>query len=88
MDLVKLGFLKYASECGVSEPQALHLWKRALDYPGTEQVFKNLNTSSPPLESSPTPVQENPEDLDMLSKLMEQEKVNTELQQIKQQLGI
>lgn len=82
MDHLKAGFLKYATECGVPENRALHLWKRALAYPGTEEVFKNLNIS-------PTPAQnENPEDLEALSKLMEQEKINTELQQIRTQLGI
>jgi hypothetical protein len=84
MDHFKAGFLKYATECGVPENRALHLWKRALAYPGTEGVFKNLNIST-----SNTPEQaQTPEELDSLSKLMEQEKINAELQQIKTQLGI
>lgn len=83
MHLISLGFLKYATECGVPEEQALHLWKRAVSYPGTEEVFKNLNISN-----APTTQEETPEDLDALAKLMEQEKVNSELQKIKQQLGI
>jgi len=82
MDHFKAGFLKYATECGVPENRALHLWKRALAYPGTEEVFKNLNIPSTPAQS------ENPEELDALSKLMEQEKINAELQQLKTQLGI
>ena len=82
MEAFKAGFIKYATECGVPENRALHLWKRALAYPGTEEVFKNLN-----VPTSPAP-QENPEDLAALSKLMEQEKINAELQKIKQQLGI
>jgi hypothetical protein len=82
MDHFKAGFLKYATECGVPENRALHLWKRALAYPGTEGVFKNLD-----IPTTATP-QENPEDLEAISRLMEQEKINAELQQIKKQLGI
>jgi broad specificity polyphosphatase/5'/3'-nucleotidase SurE len=82
MDHFKAGFQKYATECGVPESQALHLWKRALDYPGTEEVFKNLNIPTVPQQ------EQSPEELETLAKLMEQEKVNQELQQMKQQLGI
>lgn len=84
MNLIKLGFLKYANERGVPESQALHLWKRAADYPGSEEVFKNLSiptTSNPAVEQSSA-------DLEVLSKLMEQEKVDAEMQKMKQQLGI
>lgn len=82
MDHFKAGFLKYATEIGVPENQALHLWKRALDYPGTEEVFKKLDIPTVPQQ------EQDPEELETLSRLMEQEKVNQELQQIKQQLGI
>jgi hypothetical protein len=85
MDHFKAGFLKYATECGVPENRALHLWKRALAYPGTEEVFKNLDIPTTP--AAPT-TQENPEDLEAISRLMEQEKINMELQQIRKQLGI
>lgn len=84
MDHFKAGFLKYATECGVPENRALHLWKRALAYPGTEEVFKNLNIPSSVGSEQAQP----PEELEALSRLMEQEKINTELQQIKKQLGI
>lgn len=82
MDHFKAGFLKYATECGVPENRALHLWKRALAYPGTEEVFKKLDIPTAPQQ------EQNPEELETLTRLMEQEKVNQELQQIKQQLGI
>lgn len=82
MNLIQSGFLKYAKECGVPENQALHLWKRATTYPGTEEVFKTLNMPTAP-ESA-----HNSEELEALSKLMEQEKVDAELQKMKQQLGI
>lgn len=82
MDHFKAGFLKYATECGVPENRALHLWKRALAYPGTEEVFKNLDIPTAPAQ------EQNPEELEALSRLMEQEKIDLELQQIKKQLGI
>ena len=86
MNLIKLGFLKYANECGVPESQALHLWKRAADYPGSEEVFKNL--SMPTTPTANPAVEQSPADLEVLSKLMEQEKVDAEMQKMKQQLGI
>jgi len=82
MHTIKQGFLKYAKECGVPEPQALHFWKRATAYPGTEAVFKELDTTTA------QDATESPEELEALSRLMEQEKINSELQKIKQQLGI
>jgi hypothetical protein len=83
MNLIKLGFLKYANECGVPESKALHLWKRAADYPGSEEVFKNLSIPTTSSNAHQSPV-----DLEVLSKLMEQEKVDAEMQKMKQQLGI
>ena len=82
MEEFKAGFLEYAINDGLSQSEAAHLWKRAEEYPGTEQVFKNLDINPGQTKSIPT------EELSSLSKLMEQQKVQEELQAIKNQLGI
>jgi hypothetical protein len=82
MEQFKTGFLEYAINDGLSQSEAAHLWKRASEYPGTEQVFKNLDIKSEQTPNIPG------EDLSTLSKLMEQQKVQQELQAIKHQLGI
>ena len=82
MDYLQTGFIDYATNSGLSQDEAAHLWKRAMDYPGTAGVFKQLDNNQNETASI------HPEELSHLSKLMEQEKVQQELQSIKQQLGI
>ena len=82
MDYLETGFIDQAIDSGLSQTEAVHLWKRAMDYPGTPEVFKQLDHNQNQEASIP------PEELSNLSKLMEQEKLQKELQSIKQQLGI
>jgi hypothetical protein len=82
MDYLKTGFIDHATNSGLSQDEAAYLWKRAMDYPGTSGVFKQLDNNQNETASI------HPEELSSLSKLMEQEKVQKELQAIKQQLGI
>jgi hypothetical protein len=83
MDTFETGFLSFATETGLSHKEATQLWKRANEYPGSAEVFKKLDIPA-------TEAQENigHEELSNLSKLMEQEKIQQELQAIKQNLGI
>jgi hypothetical protein len=36
------GFIKYATESGLSDQQAVQMLKRAMDYPGAQDMFKEL----------------------------------------------
>jgi hypothetical protein len=82
MQLIQEGFLDYAKDSGLSDKEAAHIFKRALEYPGTEEVFKKLDIT--PTENK----QPAPGEISALSKLIEQERVHSELQKIKKQLGI
>jgi hypothetical protein len=42
MNSFEAGFIKCAEEYGVPVDQALHMLKRASDYPGTSSLFKEL----------------------------------------------
>jgi len=83
MDTFETGFLSFATEFGLSPKEASQLWKRANEYPGSPEVFKKLDIPA-------TSTHENlgNEELSNLSKLMEQQKIQQELQAIKQNLGI
>jgi len=79
MELVKQGFFDQALEIGLSQEEADHLWKRANTYPGTSEVFKKLDISGN--EESPAHIAE-------IAKLMEQEKIQHQIQKTKSLLGI
>jgi hypothetical protein len=85
MSEFELGFLAKASEYGLPDLQATHMLKRALEYPGAQQMFKQL-----PAEAHDAQSVENlkAEDLQILSALMEQQKAHEEMQNLKKQLGI
>ena len=105
MNEFKAGFIKFAQdECGLSANQAAHVWKRAMEYPGTDQMFNNLGQTGdsgqgdmPPQEGDPTAAdptmaqpdqQVDPEELEYLSQLFQQQQADAEIQQLKQKLGI
>jgi hypothetical protein len=83
MDTFETGFLSFATEFGLSQKEASQLWKRANEYPGSAEVFKKLDIPAPTAQDNL-----GNEELSSLSKLMEQEKIQQELQSIKQNLGI
>ncbi len=47
MTSFEVGFIKYAEECGLSETQATHMFKRAMEYPPAQQMFKELPAEQP-----------------------------------------
>jgi hypothetical protein len=72
MTTFELGFRKYAQECGLSKEQTAHILKRAADHPAVEEMFKQL----------PTETQEaKPEDMDNLSDLVNQDKIDQQMKQ-------
>jgi len=83
MNEFEKGFVAYATEGGLPENQAVHLWKRAMDYPGTQEMFKQLTASLAPTEKNLSN-----EELQALSSLMEQQKAHSEMMNLKNQLGI
>jgi len=64
MTSFEAGFKQYAEECGLSEKKAAHILKRALDHPGTSEMFKHL----PDQDDT-----QNPADLDALANLVQQD---------------
>jgi hypothetical protein len=79
MTSFEVGFLKYAEECGLSDDQAAHILKRALDYPGTADMFKTL----PQKEST-----DSPEDLAVLANMLKQELVDKQFDGAVQQIKV
>jgi hypothetical protein len=60
------GFVKCAEECGVSFKEALHMLKRAMEYPGTEHMFKYLDDTQG----------HSPEDLAALAEMFKQDLID------------
>jgi hypothetical protein len=83
MSEFELGFFEQAKECRLPEKQAAYIWKRALEYPGTEAMFKELDIKDRQEASPATAVE-----MQELSKILEQQKVHEEINKLKQQLGI
>jgi len=54
-----------------------------MDYPGTQEMFKQLTASPAPTEKNLSN-----EELQALSSLMEQQKAHSEMMNLKNQLGI
>lgn len=72
MTSFEVGFRKYAQECGLSKEQTAHILKRAADHPAVEEMFKKL-----PAEE----IQEQPEELDNLSELVNQDNIDQQMKQ-------
>jgi hypothetical protein len=72
MTSFEVGFRKYAQECGLSKEQTAHILKRAADHPAVESMFKQL-----PVED----MQSQPEELDNLSELVNQDKIDQQMKQ-------
>ena len=79
MTSFEAGFIKYAQECGLSDEEAAHTLKRAMEYPGTQQMFKQL-----PEEDD---VQQ-PEDLETLKQLLHQELIDKNMSSDMQSINI
>lgn len=67
MTAFEAGFIKYAQECGLSNEKAAHMLKRATEYPGTQEMFKQL----PHREE-----EQDPGALDMLTNLVKQDLID------------
>jgi hypothetical protein len=66
MTSFELGFLKQAEEYGVAVDHASHILKRAMDHPGTQEMFKEL----------PQDEEHSPEDMEVLQELLQQNLIN------------
>jgi hypothetical protein len=81
----KQGFFAEALHNGLPEKQAAHMWKRALEYPGSESMLKQLDI---PDEKAAIPAELHTEQLEQLSEIMQQQKIQEEMLKLKNQLGI
>ena len=64
MTAFEVGFLKEASEYGLTSQQADHILKRALQYDEARDMFKSLPNSEE---------EEDPSDLDALTEMLQQD---------------
>lgn len=78
MTSFELGFIKYAQECGLPNPQAVHMLKRALDYPGSQETY--IKSAE---ETNYTA-----DDLDVLSGLVAHAELDMEMSQYRSTLNI
>jgi len=69
MNAFEAGFIKYAEEYGVPVDQALHMFKRATDYPGTARLFKDL----------PEDQHDSPEEASGLADLIKQDLIDQQM---------
>lgn len=65
----KAGFIKYATDCGLPTPQAVHMFKRASDHPNTQELFKKLADAE---------IAQN-ENLELLTNLMQQNAIDKQM---------
>lgn len=47
MTSFEAGFVKYAEECGLPAQQVAHIFKRAMEHPEAQAMFKDLAEESP-----------------------------------------
>lgn len=63
MTSFEAGFVKYAKESGLPDEQATYIFKRAMEHPGAQSMFKDLDEESQ---------QQSPDNLAILSDLLKQ----------------
>jgi hypothetical protein len=54
MTSFEAGFYKYAEEYGLPHTEAVYIYKRALEYPPTQEMFKKLPEDTDSAESPST----------------------------------
>jgi hypothetical protein len=79
MHAFEAGFKKYAEECGLSEKKTAHILKRALEHPGTQEMFKQLPTQRD---------NQSPEDLDALANLMHQDSMDKRYNEVSKKIQL
>jgi hypothetical protein len=76
MTAFEAGFLTYANEYGLSDNQAAHILKRAMDYGSANQMFKSF-----PEEDIQTP-----ETMTVLANIMKHELLNNSMRAEKRKI--
>lgn len=71
MTSFEAGFVKYAKECGLADQSVTQLFKRAMDHPGMQHMFKEL-----PEETQP----QSPDNLAALSEMLQQHLVHSDME--------
>jgi hypothetical protein len=71
MTSFEAGFVKYAKECGLPDQQVAYIFKRAMEHPGAQGMFKDLNE-----EASA----ESPGSLSALSDLLKQHFIHDDME--------
>jgi hypothetical protein len=79
MNAFEAGFLKTASEYGLTEQQAVHILKRALAHEEAHGLFKSLPDDSE---------DENPEELEDLKELMRQDFIDRHMSATRHQIQL
>ena len=70
MTSFEAGFAKYAEECGLPNQRVAHIFKRAMEHPGAQALFKDL----PEEDSSQSPT-----NLEALTDLLKQHTVHADM---------
>ena len=90
MNEFEMGFIKYAEDyVGMSEAQARHIFKRAMDYPGSQAMFKNLmDEGTGSTVQASQGMRYSPDELDVISQLMQQKEVEEQMNAVKKKISI
>ena len=70
MTCFEAGFVKYARECGLPDTQAAYIFKRAMEHPGAQDMFKDLDAS---------PEQHSPDSLSTLGELLKHHLIHDDM---------
>jgi hypothetical protein len=68
MTSFEAGFVKYAKECGLPNHKVAHIFKRAMEHPGAQAMFKDLDEET-----------HSPDNLAALSELLKQHLIHHEM---------
>ena len=74
------GFIKYANESGLPTEQAVQMLKRAMEYPGAQDMFKAL-----PAEHEE---QQSPDHVAMLADMMKQQLLHEQIGDYQKQIQL
>lgn len=80
MTSFEAGFIKFAEESGLSAEQAAHIFKRAMEYSGSQDIFKQLPDEQPSETA--------PEDYEVLANLLQQELIDKNMSAATQQIKL
>lgn len=78
MTSFEAGFIKYAEECGLAPEAAAHVFKRAMEHPAAQNMFKEL----------PEDQNESHEDISVLAELLKQDLIDQQMTAGSKQIAV